>query len=183
MQPSNNKMSNSEIRKSNLVPSFNMKYFLISFAKDLALLQPGILIQASAEFYWVRQLIRCLSVHRYVRSERATTLSRVRHILHMYNESLSRARHTITLYVYLTLCLVPKDIGTEGHHIIQEHIVESMSFEHNRHHHTTACYLYTFESPSHKHIIRNMLQYGHYSYVSLVHTCTIAHERVTPAHC
>ena len=120
MQPSNNKMSNSEIRKSNLVPSFNMKYFLISFAKDLALLQPCILIQASAEFYWVRQLIRYLSAHRYVSSERATTLSRVRHILHMYNESLSRARHTITLYVYLTGCLVPKGVGTEGQYIPQE---------------------------------------------------------------
>ena len=68
----------------------------------------------------MRQLIRCLSTHRYVSSERAPTLSRVRHILHMYNESLSRARHTITLYVYLTGCLVPKGVGTEVQYIPQE---------------------------------------------------------------
>ena len=84
------------IGESNPVPMLSVKDFLISFAKDVPLHPPGVLIQASAEFYWMRQLIRCLRAHRYVRSERATTLW-ARHILHMYNasEQLNRAHKNI----------------------------------------------------------------------------------------
>ena len=132
---------------------------------------------------WGRTVTFALSAQLHCERVTYYTCTMHQNSLIEHTSTLSRARPKITLYVYLTLCLVPKDIDTEGHYIPEDHIVESMSFEHIRHHHTRACYLYTFESPSHKHIIRNMLQYGHYSYVSSVHSCTITYERVTPAHC
>ena len=60
--------------------------------------------------------------------------------------------------------------------------------------HKRYCWEHVFWTQSHEsllliyyrepvtHIIRNMLQHGHYSYANLVHACTIAHERDTPAH-
>ena len=49
--------------------------------------------------------------------------------------------HVLLNTLYLTGCFVLKGIVTEGNHITQEHMIESMSFEHNRHHHMRACYL------------------------------------------